>query len=290
VDRSIDLDVQIADNLQLARGDSTLMRQVLLNLGLNARDAIRSARKAGREQAGTIRFEVQERDVLEGELGSSPDAHAGRFVVVSVSDDGCGMSGETLSRVFEPFFTTKAMGAGTGLGLAVVHGILRQHAGWIEVLSALGAGTTFACYLPVTTEAAVASPSSDREPLAAAPGGCVLMVDDDDLVRRTARRLLEDAGYEVREAVDGPSALDRYQGEREEIDVVLLDLSMPGMSGDEVLRELLIMDPLARVVLWSGYSKSEAASSLAETGARAFLSKPFDARGLLGVIARVIEE
>jgi len=287
VDRSIEVRTHIDPDIESARGDASLIRQVLLNLGLNARDAIRDARRRDYDSEGLVEFRVGTAVLTPEQAKDRTRARAGRFVVVSVADDGIGMSDELQARVFEPFFTTKRLGEGTGLGLAVVHGILEQHGGWIDVASATGVGTTFSCYFPAAAEAAYDRPVDEPDE---APGGTgtVLLVDDQKLVRRVGRRVLEGAGYSVLEVEDGVQALDLYVSSGSTIDLVLLDLSMPGMSGDEVLRELLAIDPDVKVVLWSGYSESQAVDSLSEAGARGFLAKPFVAADLLRVCARVL--
>ncbi|MFH1567250.1 MAG: response regulator, partial [Gemmatimonadota bacterium] len=204
--------------------------------------------------------------------GDGPDGEAlpGEYVRLAVADNGPGMDEETRQHVFEPFFTTKDVGAGTGLGLSTVYGIVRQHEGWVECRSRPQAGAVFALYLPVTAEVAPVPAAPDG----GAPSGgreTILVVDDEEAVRRTTARMLEHFGYRVLEAADGEAALALVA--QQAPDLVLLDLSMPGMPGPDVQRELRRVAPGVRVVLFTGY----AAEGQDAAGADGVIQKPFTA-------------
>jgi CheY-like chemotaxis protein len=203
-----------------------------------------------------------------------------------VADTGAGMAPEVRQRVFEPFFTTKPAGQGTGLGLAMVYGIARQHQGWIEVESEPGRGTRFDVYLP-------RAPVADLEPATApaAPAeathavrGTVLLVDDEALVSQFARAVLEQRGYRVIGAADGAAAVETYARRGREIDLVVLDLAMPRLAGPDTLRRLVELDPGVRVVVSSGHANLSAELS-ASPAVRGVLPKPYRPADLLRVVA-----
>ncbi len=256
--------------------EATQLQQVVMNLVLNARDAVRAR---GRDHHG--RIVVASRDRHFG-AGSEPPARAGRVGEISVSDNGVGIEGEAARRLFEPFFTTKEFGEGVGLGLAVVHGTVHAHGGWVDWDSEPGRGTRFRCYFPARAPATTQEmPVVDEGP--PDEGGRVLLIDDDDAVRALARSVLEHAGLQIEEASDGIEGLQRYQADGP-FDAVLLDLAMPRMRGDAVLAELLALDPDARVVLWSGYSVGGPAANARALGAAGFVAKPARAADLVSAI------
>jgi PAS domain S-box-containing protein len=222
------------------------MGQVLMNLCLNSRDAM--------PQGGTLRLSATNVTLTPAEAGRQLDARPGDFVRLRVADTGGGMPPDVLKRVFEPFFTTKPPGQGTGLGLAMVYGIVKQLRGWVECQSAVGEGTTFDVYLPrlersEASKAAEAAPQPVR-----GRGELVLLVDDEEMIRNLGRAVLEQYGYRAILAEDGLQALELYERHRGEIGVVILDLTMPKLPGRDAMRRLKQLDPVAKVILSSGYS------------------------------------
>jgi CheY-like chemotaxis protein len=183
------------------------------------------------------------------------------------------MDEATLARIFDPFFTTKDVGQGTGLGLATVYAIIKQHRGIIRVDSQPGQGSTFHIFLPVSVKAAVTEPSRDDAILRGS--GTVLLVDDEDGVRMVAGRLLQQLGYQVLSAPGGLRALEIYRQERDRIDLVILDMLMPGMGGAATFQKLKGFDPGVRVLLSSGYSLDGEAQQAMAAGARGFIQKPY---------------
>ncbi|NUQ76229.1 MAG: response regulator [Polyangiaceae bacterium] len=268
---SIALRVSTTGELGSTPADAGQLEQVLLNLVVNARDAI--------ERQGTIDVSLAPAEIDEAYVAQHPWARPGRYVVLSVSDDGRGMSADLQRRVFEPFFTTKPAGIGTGLGLAVVDGVVRRHDGFVHVYSEEGRGTTFRVYLPRSARPA----HVESTVVHAAIGGTerVLVVDDDAQVREMLRRVLEKAGYRVSIAADGEEALAAAQ--RERFDVVVTDLVMPRMSGDALIERLTATGGPAALLL-SGY----APAALRITHPH-LLSKPFSPTELLGALRRLLD-
>jgi PAS domain S-box-containing protein len=260
--QSIAIRVETDPGLFPGLGDPTQIQQILLNLCVNARDAI--------GEAGEITIEARNRRLGAEDCAGRPSARPGRFLALSVRDDGAGMDARTLARIFDPFFTTKPLGSGTGLGLAIVYGLVRANQGWIEVESEPGRGSLFRVWLPAadSLEAPAAAPS---EPVRRRAGSeRILLAEDEPLVRRVARAALEREGYSVLEACDGLEAVACLRERGERVDLAVLDLSMPRMGGLEALAELRRLAPGLPVILTSGHFSDAAPSPDAD-----FLPKPY---------------
>jgi signal transduction histidine kinase/ActR/RegA family two-component response regulator len=255
--------------IPLVQADAGMMEQVIMNLCVNARDAM--------PQGGKLIINTVPVEVDEAYVQTHPEARAGSFVCLRVSDTGCGMDSATMGRIFEPFFTTKEAGKGTGLGLATVYGIVKQHEGWIEVASEVGQGTTFNVFLPATAQIAQAVQQRSA-PAAQVVGGSetILVVEDEPVLRDMAHVILADCGYQVLEAASGVEAVavwDRHPGA---IDVLLTDMVMPdGMSGLELARKLAGAEPNLKVIFTSGYSVDEHSNDYVQSGHALFLQKPY---------------
>jgi two-component system NtrC family sensor kinase len=261
-------------------GDAGQLEQVFLNLCLNARDALETKPF----DDPRICISLDSCDMETGDLRGQPEARPGSYGRIVVSDNGVGMDGRTLERIFEPFFTTKAVDRGTGLGLSTVYGIARQHGGWIECDSEPGKGTTFTVYVPqVEAPMAVGSTSLVADP----KGGTetVLVIDDEEMVRRTATRMLELYGYRVIQGEGGPHGLEVFERELEAIDLVLLDLSMPEKSGRECLSEMRGLDAEVKVIFFTGYS----AETTVSEGVAGVLQKPFTPADLANEVRSVLD-
>jgi PAS domain S-box-containing protein len=260
----------------LIRADQGQLEQVIMNLCVNARDAM-GANGTIEIRTGVVELDSSRRQ-QHTELDPGPHAW------LSVRDDGRGIAPDVLPRIFEPFFTTKGVGEGTGLGLAMIYGIVHQHGGIIEVESEVGRGSTFTVLLPLTS----GQPASkqDRAP-APAPGGreTILVVEDESTVRNLAVRVLERAGYRVVVATDGAEAIALYERIGREIDLVLIDVVMPRMGGREAARIIRERDRDVRILFVSGY----AAEASETEGIGDFLMKPYDANTLLGHVRLVLE-
>lgn len=269
------LEVDLDDRLPLIEGDPTQLRQVVMNLVTNAFDALGQA-------PGKVCVTTGQRDFSAAELqaaGVRSDATPGRLVYVEVRDTGVGMSEATAARIFDPFFTTKF--AGRGLGLAAVQGIIRSHRGAILVDSKLGEGTTFTVVLPPAedpeaerVEQRVSAAIQDSHPRPTS-GGTILLMDDEKSVLALARTALERGGYKVLSALDGLSGLELFKQHREEVVAAIVDITMPGMNGVDVLRKLRELAPELPLLPMSGYTEKSLDAASAELKLSAFVEKPF---------------
>lgn len=274
----VTLDVQQAPDLPLVHADQGMMEQIILNLAVNARDAM--------PKGGTLKVATEPTAIMEEEARQHPDARVGLAVMLTVQDTGCGIPPENLTRIFEPFFTTKEVNQGTGLGLATVHGIVRQHGGLIRLHSALGAGTEFQILLPacrVATRSAPAKP--ETEPKAQGGHETILLVDDEPALRLVSKMTLKHYGYHVLEAGSGRQALKVVEAHPERIDLLLTDMVMPeGMSGKDLADCLRHARPDMRVLFTSGYSVELLNRNLALAEDVWFLPKPFTTQKLAHMV------
>jgi len=283
--RLISANIQIvtvaAAGLGKVRADAGQLEQVLMNLAINARDAMPSG--------GRLMIETGNVELDETYVRTNPEAQAGPHVMLAVSDTGHGMDAKTMSRIFEPFFTTKEEGKGTGLGLATVYGIVRQSGGTVNVYSEPGHGTTFKVYLP-RVEAEVETEA--RADLVAPPGGgkeTILIVEDAEALRLLVRELLEGAGYTVLDAEAPDKALSLLQSTPGHIHLVLTDMVMPRMSGQELARRVAALKPEARVVFMSGYSDQAIEDQGGLEPGTPFLQKPFTLDALMRTIRGALD-
>ena len=262
--------------------DAGMMDQVLLNLAVNARDAM--------PKGGRLIIETSAVEFDESVRAKSPQARPGTFVCLSVSDTGSGIPAEILPHIFEPFFTTKEVGKGSGLGLATVHGIVQQHQGWINVYSETGRGTTFRIYLPRL--AGMSGQKPEPSELAAVRGGneTILLVEDEEFLRESAGKVLSQLGYHMLEAANANEALDVWKQHRDEIKLLLTDLVMPGgMTGMDLGGRLLKENPKLKVIYISGYSAEIAGRDFPLKEGVDFLTKPFASRKLAQTVRNSLD-
>jgi PAS domain S-box-containing protein len=268
------LDIELVDTAPTSTvdGEGGQLEQVFLNICLNARDALDAAGRKERR----ISIEL---DVVAGEAERTPND----WLRIRFTDNGTGMSDEVRSRIFEPFFTTKEVGRGTGLGLATAYAIVTDHGGKLLCESTLGVGTTFSVLIPASRETIAENGVMRRRER----GGTetVLVIDDERLVRNAVRGVLEPMGYTVREAPDAQSGLALFQRERERIDLILFDASMPGTGGETLFANVLVEAPTAKIVLFIGYRPQQM-----PVGAAGVLEKPFELEELLRVVRKVCDE
>lgn len=281
IDRRIRIVQQLAAANPFVKGDPTQLQNMLLNLALNARDAMPD----GGELAFRTEIVTLDRADCESLSGQIEPAE---YLSLKVADTGCGMTERVRQRIFEPFFTTKEVGAGSGMGLAAVYGTVKAHRGAIEVTSTPGKGATFTIFLPLT------GTKRDECPVTAASVGRstqpsrVLVVDDEAMFRNVVSDLLVQMGHEVSTAEDGEAAVRHYAQHWRETDLVILDMIMPRMNGVDAFFAMRAINPDARVLLASGYSVDGMAQSLLDRGAAGFLQKPFKAVELENAILRIV--
>ena len=286
--RVVEIALELGEGIPMVSIDNTQLHQALLNLCINARDAMMD-QSPGRRPGGrlTIRTLVVDGDVLAQREEADP---ARKYVEISVADQGMGMSDATLQRIFEPFFTTKEFGKGTGLGLALVYGVVRTHGGFVDVDSRLGEGTVFRLYFPVTGSDA---PASEQGQGAAAvkrgKGEGVLIVEDEAPLMELLESAFLDGGYRVLTASDGIEGLSVYRERQAEIAVVLTDFGLPKADGAALLRSLRAVNPAVRVVVASGFFEPHVRAELTRGGARALVAKPYGLAEVLEVVRNVID-
>ena len=273
------LQVSLDPKIQRVMVDPGHLSQVLINLVVNARDAM--------PRGGSLTISTKDVDLAAN--ATQPDLRPGKYVLLTVSDSGVGMTLEVQAHLFEPFFTTKGVGKGTGLGLAVVHGIIRQSSGHIEFESALGQGTTFRIYLPAVdaSQPAILERLSDEK---FRGKETVLLVEDEDSVRELARVVLESYGYQVLTARDGAQALKTAEHHHAEIDLLVTDVVMPNLGGRELAEILRTNRPHLRVLYVSGYTDDAVVRHGILQDQVSFLPKPFDRRALAAKVREVLHE
>jgi len=279
IPKMIEVDLIFVDDLRTVNADPLQIEQVLVNLAINARDAMP---EGGKLMIGTQNVTLDDK-YCKMHLGAKP----GDYVLLTVSDTGQGMDKETLEHLFEPFYTTKGVGKGTGLGLAMVYGIVKSHEGYILCDSEPGKGTTLKIYLPVI-EPEMGSEESKEEMGFRGGTETILLVDDEESIRNLGRQILTKLGYRVLTTSDGESALEVYQ--KEKVHLVILDLIMPGMGGVKCLEEFLKINPKVKVVIASGYSVAEPTKEALEKGAKSFIQKPFAMRQMFKVVREALDE
>ena len=271
LEHSIEKNIKISHDFNadsfIVMGDYAQLQNVIINLSVNARDAM--------PDGGTLTFSSEIVFIDEKYTTSHPQRLTpGSYIMISVSDTGIGMDEQTKIKIFEPFFTTKAPGKGTGMGLATAYGTIKSHNGSIEVYSEAGKGTTFKIYLPLADEKD--HRLKETQTLIIKGSGSVLLVDDEDVMRKVGTEMLIDLGYSVATCEDGQEGVDYYRENYKTIDFVILDIMMPNLDGYSCLRELRTINPTACVIIASGYSIDSLTKNLMNEGAKAFIQKPFD--------------
>jgi CheY-like chemotaxis protein len=279
IPKMIAIELHQCGNLWTVSADPTQLEQIIVNLALNAKDAM--------ADGGKLIIETENAVLDEEYCRKHVGARPGDYVLLRISDTGEGMDEETLEHVFEPFYTTKGVGEGTGLGLAMVYGIVKNHGGYIWCSSEIGGGTTFEIYLPAIERQIENSRKELEEKL---QGGTekILLVDDDKYIQDLGKQILTRFGYTVFTATDGESALSIYHKEKDHIDLVILDLIMPGMGGKRCLDELVKLDPHVKVLIASGYISDGSTKEKLKNGATDFISKPYEMRRMLQVVRETL--
>ena len=288
--RTIEKNVVIKQDLKATRnvivGDPLQIQQIMLNLALNARDAMRL--ETGGTSGGTMT--IATRDVFDSnELPQ--DLPNGNYTEVSVTDTGCGIEPSIIDRIFEPFFTTKLSDRGSGMGLAMVYGIIKNHGGSVQVESALGKGTIFRVFLPISDDlpnSVEFTPprSNSTQPIRGI--GSILLVDDHQIIRDVTAKLLSALGYSVTTASDGSEALAVYQKHWSNIDLVIMDMVMPGMGAHECFTRLRSINPSIKAILSTGYANNNLVQEILDEGMSGFIQKPYQIDRLAEIVANIL--
>ena len=276
------LQCRTTPNLPAVYADMGMMEQVVLNLAINARDAMP---RGGLVSIGTSVVKFDQLLVQH-----NPKARIGHFICLSISDTGTGIDPKIINRIFEPFFTTKEVGKGSGLGLATVYGIIKQHQGWIDVDSKVGAGTTFRIYLPIDNKTAELTVEKPLSAPVRKGEETILVVEDEPALRELVCNVLKIYGYKVYSAGCGPEAVKVWEDHKHEIHLLLTDMVMPeGMSGRELAEELLRRNPKLKVIYTSGYSPGMAGKDIALLEGFNFLPKPYPPMRLAQVVRECLD-
>jgi signal transduction histidine kinase len=286
VEETVEIKLDLQEDLPMVKSDVGQFTQVLINFAVNARDAMGGS--------GTLEFKTETVPVSEEMVSKNPSPDVKEYVVITVSDTGCGIDEENLSKIFDPFYSTKEVGKGTGLGLSIVYSIVTGHGGWIDVKSIKGKGTNFKVYIPVLSEDALA----DTSPEAAVSGErvrrlisgkeTVLIVEDEEVLRSFSSEMLKDLGYNVLMASDGEEALVVFQENLEVIDLVVSDMVMPKKSGIELFNELKQIKPDVKFILVTGYCLEEVEGHVLRD-MEAILMKPYTTEKIAALIRKSLD-
>jgi signal transduction histidine kinase len=277
----ITLEIRYAPGLPPVSADASMIDQIVMNLTVNSRDAM--------PKGGKLFIETTALKISAEQVRKNSEARAGQFICLTVTDTGCGMEPKVLQRIFEPFFTTKAVGEGTGIGLATVYGIVKQHHGWAEVTSKVGAGTTFKIFLPVVQAEAAVTPVTAPKPETIVGGReTILVVEDETNLLELVRTILEHYQYRILTASSGVEALRVWDEHRGQIDLLLTDMIMPGgMTGNELAAGLKKRQPNLKVIFTSGYSAELVGKDMGK-GTTAFLPKPYQPQQVARLVREVL--
>jgi hypothetical protein len=281
--KSVEFDFYSAPQLRTITGDPTQLHQVLLNLCVNARDAMPGGGKL------SLRMENVQFDRLVS--GMNLDAKPGPYVMITVTDTGTGIPAEIVDRIFDPFFTTKEHGKGTGLGLSTTLAIVKSHGGFIDFTSTPGRGTCFKVYFPASPAPDTAPlPTKEQSGLPRGNGELILFVDDEPTIRDLARNVLQRFGYCVLTATDGLEAVSCYQSRLQKIAAVITDMTMPNQDGPTTIAALKAINPQARIIASSGMLSDSERSTIEAAGVRHFISKPYTAESLLQTLRDALQK
>ena len=279
---TVHLELDLSDYLEPINADAVQIEHIMFNMALNAKDAM--------PEGGKFRIETRDVFLDEKYCDTHVGVKSGAYVQMVLADTGHGMAPETLEHIFEPFYTTKGVGMGTGLGLSIVYGIVQSHNGHITCESERDKGTTFRIYFPAlesTTEGRGAEPDRDVHLYG---GETILLVDDETTILDIGVNILEQFGYSTITARSGEEAIELYLARGKEIGLIILDLGMPGMGGEQCLQEILKINPKAQVVIASGYAASQTVKYLMEAGAAGYVSKPYRLENMLKKIRELIDK
>jgi len=283
IGEDIDIDTEFEEPLWPVKADPGNIEQVIMNISVNARDAMRDG--------GTLTFNTKNIKIDDSYIGMYTYARTGRFVCLSIEDSGTGMDKETQEHIFEPFFTTKGVGEGTGLGMSVVYGIIKEHEGWINLYSEPGKGTTFKIYLPASFTREKPKPiTKDIAKSIHGKGERILLVEDEETVLATTKKMLEEMGYSITVAGTATEATEVFEKEKGSFDLLFTDTILPDTNGIELIDQLIKKKPDLKVLLSSGYAGAKVQRDIIQERRFPFVQKPYDMTELLALINQILTE
>lgn len=288
-DKSIEIRCHYFDSPAMVNADPSQIEQVILNICINSAHAMTIMRKKNEHSGGILSIDISRITADRHFYDSHPDASYNRYLLLSINDTGIGMSREIISKVFDPFFTTKDKENGTGLGLSMVYNIIHEHKGFIDLYSEPGKGTTFNIYLPYLEEGQYQQPSSEKDTIFTGEG-LILIIDDEDVMRNVASVILDECGYDVLLAENGAEGIKLLQETERQIDLILLDMAMPGMSGKETYTELKKIRPGIKVILSSGFKHDIRVVESMKLGVNSFIQKPYTIYNLSKAVFEILHE
>lgn len=280
IPKMISIKFDLNDKIGMINADPNQLEQVMMNLSINARDAM--------PEGGELTFRTERAIIEDGAAAKSTGLPEGDYVLLTISDTGTGMESSTIEHIFEPFFTTKKVGEGTGLGLSMVYGIVKSHGGHISCTSTPGKGTSFMIYFPVIQKSMDLNRVVEAEQVQRGANENILFVEDDETTREAVGELLKQSGYSVFTASECEEAIKIYSENIEKIDLIISDLIMPGMGGKKLVEAILSINPHAKIIIASGYNVQESAACAREWGAKDFLSKPYEINKMLKTLKNAL--
>ncbi|MBU2515789.1 response regulator [bacterium] len=287
-DKSIEIKPALFETPALIKADPTRIEQVLLNLFINASHAMTIMRKKGEPWGGKLEITISNVKIDRMFKNRRPDTKEGNYWIIRVSDTGVGIGQKQLPQIFTPFYTTKEKGQGTGLGLSMVYNIISQHGGFVTVQSKLNSGTIFEVYLPEWIKLLDEQKSTRKQKTLQRGEGLILVVDDEEIVRSLAEEILEECGYTIITAENGLQAVEIFREKQAEIKLVVLDLIMPKMSGNEAYKKIKKIDPKVKVLLVSGFKQDDRIQTVLDMGITGFLQKPYDLYALANAVKKCL--
>lgn len=287
-DKSIKLNPIYFNSPAIINADSTQLEQVLLNICVNSAHAMTIMKKENEKWGGKLSVSIESINADKYFCNTFQEARIGEYWLLSVKDNGVGMDKKTLDRIFNPFYSTKDKGAGTGLGLSMVYNIIKQHSGFVDVYSAKGIGSTFNLYLPVSTQKLEIIEEEKERMIIPMRQGLILVVDDERILRKVVKEILEDCGYNVILAENGKIGVDLFKKHYKELKAVILDMSMPEMSGEDAFIFMKEIDPDVKVLLASGFKQDDRVKKIISLGVNGFIQKPYTFDKLVEKLEEII--
>ncbi len=284
IPKMIEIKLDLAKEEIVVNADPGQLEQLIMNIGVNARDAI--------SEEGKIIIKTEIAGIDWKFSRTHFWANPGKYLLLTIADNGCGMNKKTLAHIFEPFFTTKSPGKGTGLGMSIVYGIAKSHNGYILCNSEPGEGTEFKLYVPLLEKISIKATEKVRKDDMASYKGSetVLFVDDDDDIRKIGEKILQKFGYHVVTASDAEEALDVYRKRYKEIDIIIIDFIMPGMGGKRCLEEIIMINPRVKAIIATGYFFSKAEMAGIEALAERLIKKPYKSKDILRAVRSILDK